>query len=135
MPLKNRIPTADTAIRIANGSSAATTATRSCARKATPARSQNRPTPASVCAPARGYRPRFGARQYHKSALFKRLPDPGTLTCPSTKEVQTGMLIALLILLLAIAIFGGVFVTKFLFFVLLFCVLLAIIGFFARRTA
>ena len=45
------------------------------------------------------------------------------------------MRIALLILLLAIAIFGGVFVTKFLFFVLLFCVLLAIIGFFSRRTA
>jgi hypothetical protein len=45
------------------------------------------------------------------------------------------MLIALLILLLAIAIFGGVFVTKFLFFVLLVCALVALIGFFARRTA
>ena len=45
------------------------------------------------------------------------------------------MLIALLILLLALAIFGGFFVTKFLFFVLLVCVLLATIGFFARRTA
>ncbi len=44
------------------------------------------------------------------------------------------MLIALLILLLAVAIFGGVFVTKFLFFVLLVCVLVALIGFFARRT-
>ena len=45
------------------------------------------------------------------------------------------MLIALLILLLAIAIFGGVFVTKFLFFVLLVCALLAVIGLFSRRTA
>lgn len=44
------------------------------------------------------------------------------------------MLIALLILLLALAIFGGVFVTKFLFFVLLVCALVALIGFFARRT-
>ena len=45
------------------------------------------------------------------------------------------MLIALLILLLAIAIFGGVFVTKFLFFVLLACLIVALVGFFARRTA
>ena len=45
------------------------------------------------------------------------------------------MLIALLILLLALAIFGGVFVTKFLFFVLLVFALLAVIGFFTRRTA
>ncbi len=45
------------------------------------------------------------------------------------------MLIALLILLLALAIFGGVFVTKFLFFVLLVCALLAVIGFFTRSTA
>ena len=45
------------------------------------------------------------------------------------------MLIALLILLLAIAIFGGVFVTKFLFLVLLVCALFALIGFFTRRTA
>ena len=45
------------------------------------------------------------------------------------------MLIALLILLLAIAIFGGVFVTKFLFFVLLACALVAVIGFITRRTA
>jgi hypothetical protein len=45
------------------------------------------------------------------------------------------MLIAILILLLALAIFGGVFVTKFLFFVLLVCALLALIGFFTRRTA
>ena len=45
------------------------------------------------------------------------------------------MLIALLILLLAIAIFGGVFVTKFLFLVLLVCALLALVGFFTRRTA
>ncbi len=44
------------------------------------------------------------------------------------------MLIALLILLLAVAIFGGVFVTKFLFFVLLVCALVALVGFFARRT-
>lgn len=43
-------------------------------------------------------------------------------------------MIALLILLLALAIFGGVFVTKFLFFVLLVCALVALIGFFARRT-
>jgi hypothetical protein len=44
------------------------------------------------------------------------------------------MLIALLILLLALAVFGGVFVTKFLFFVLLVCALVAVIGFFSRRT-
>ena len=45
------------------------------------------------------------------------------------------MLVALLILLLAVAIFGGVFVTKFLFFVLLVCALVALFGYFARRTA
>ncbi len=44
------------------------------------------------------------------------------------------MLIALLILLLALAIFGGVFITKFLFLVLLVCAIVALIGFFSRRT-
>ncbi len=45
------------------------------------------------------------------------------------------MLIALLILLLALAILGGVFVTKFLFFVLLLCAVVALIGYVGRRTA
>ena len=45
------------------------------------------------------------------------------------------MLIALLILLLALAVFGGVFVTKFLFFVLLLCAVVALVGYLGRRAA
>jgi hypothetical protein len=45
------------------------------------------------------------------------------------------MLLALLALcLLAFAIVGGVVLTKFLFFVLIVAALLALIGFFTRRT-
>jgi hypothetical protein len=45
------------------------------------------------------------------------------------------MLIALFVLLLiALAIVGGVAVTKFLFLVLIVAALLALIGFFTRRT-
>lgn len=41
----------------------------------------------------------------------------------------------LVALLLLFAIVGGVAITKFLFFVLIIAALLALIGFFARRTA
>ena len=41
----------------------------------------------------------------------------------------------LVALLLLFAIVGGIAITKFLFFVLIVAALLALIGFFARRTA
>lgn len=44
------------------------------------------------------------------------------------------LLVALLVLLLALGIAGGVVLTKFLFLVLVVAALLAVIGFFARRT-
>ena len=44
------------------------------------------------------------------------------------------LLVALLVLLLALGIIGGVVLTKFLFLVLVVAALLAVIGFFARRT-
>jgi hypothetical protein len=44
------------------------------------------------------------------------------------------MLLALLVLLLALAIIGGVVLTKFLFFVLIAVAVIALIGFFTRRT-
>ena len=45
------------------------------------------------------------------------------------------LLWVLVALLLLFAIVGGVAITKFLFFVLIVAALLALIGFFARRTA
>ena len=45
------------------------------------------------------------------------------------------LLWVLIALLLLFAIVGGVAITKFLFFVLIVAALLALIGFFARRTA
>ena len=45
------------------------------------------------------------------------------------------LLWVLVALLLLFAIVGGVAITKFLFFVLIIAALLALIGFFARRTA
>ena len=45
------------------------------------------------------------------------------------------LLWVLVALLLLFAIVGGIAITKFLFFVLIVAALLALIGFFARRTA
>ena len=45
------------------------------------------------------------------------------------------MIWVLVALLLLFAIVGGIAITKFLFFVLIVAALLALIGFFARRTA
>ena len=53
----------------------------------------------------------------------------------SQKEAIVVLLWVLVALLLLFAIVGGVAITKFLFFVLIVAALLALIGFFARRTA
>ena len=45
-----------------------------------------------------------------------------------------GLLLVLALLLLVFGIVGGIAITKFLFFVLIAALLLAVIGFFARRT-
>jgi hypothetical protein len=45
------------------------------------------------------------------------------------------LLLALIILLVLFGIIGGLALTKFLFFALLVAALVALIGFFARRTA
>jgi uncharacterized membrane protein len=50
-------------------------------------------------------------------------------------EAKMMFLVALLLLLLLVGIIGGVVVTKFLFLVLIVAALLAVIGFFTRRTA
>ena len=50
-------------------------------------------------------------------------------------EVNMMFLVALLLLLLLVGVIGGVVVTKFLFLVLIVAALLAVIGFFTRRTA
>ena len=52
-----------------------------------------------------------------------------------SNEVTVVLIWVLVALLLLFAIVGGIAITKFLFFVLIVAELLALIGFFARRTA
>jgi hypothetical protein len=58
----------------------------------------------------------------------------GLVTGPPYPPKGVHVLWALLLLLLLLAIVGGVVVTKFLFFVLVAVALIALIGFFTRRT-
>jgi hypothetical protein len=59
--------------------------------------------------------------------------DRGSALSDAKGDVR--MLLALLLLLVLLAVLGGVLLTKLLFFVLLVAALVAVIGFFTRRTA
>jgi hypothetical protein len=59
----------------------------------------------------------------------------GTASRDFSKGATVVLLWVLVALLLLFAIVGGVAISKFLFFVLIVVALLALIGFFARRTA